>query len=946
VATPLNLLIVEDRADDAELVLAQLRQAGFEPRWRRVDCEPDYVAALSPDLDLILADYHLPQFDAPRALHLMKDRGIDAPFIIVSGAVTEDAAVTAMKAGASDYIPKDKLGRLGATVERELRAAAERKAARHEREVAQTALQRLAAIIETSNDAIFGIDLNWKIASWNRGAEDLYGYTAQEAIGQPVQMLVPVELQDADSDYSAKLLAGTAVPPFETIRLHKSGRRIDVSVAVSPLRDHAGRLIGRAAIVREISERKRAERAVRESEDRYRYIVETAFEGVWVIDGNNRTTFVNRRMAQMLGYTVEEMLGKTPVEFMDADAQTLFRSNIDERRRGGRQPRHDFRFRRKDGSDLWTSLDAISIQDAAGNYAGSLAMVTDMTERRKAEQDLLERTTLYEALVTAQTEVGQILILTDGQTPIYINDAFVRLTGYSREELARLDSLFDLVPADRQLPLPSNLVERLQGERTRNFETEIVAKDGHRIELEGTDLRFEVGKRALVFTVAHDVTQRKAAQRALEQQLTHDALTGLANRRLLRDWIEQLATGANSPFSVVILGLDHFREVNDTFGHRAGDVILQQVASRLNAIIGGEHAVARLAGDTFAALLPGVDRLAATARTTRLLSAMDEPFEVEGQMLDLGASAGIATFPQDGVRADEVLRHADIALSVAKQSRGSCVSYQPDLDRRGANRLALMAELRKAIQDDRIFLHYQPVVNLRTNELIRFEALVRWRDAQGGVIPPAEFIPFAEKTRLIRPLTRRVIERSLRQWRRWHDAGHQLQVAVNISMRDLLDPAFPDEIGRLMQVAGADPTALILEITEGGIMSEPERVLGILSRLKRLGLRLAVDDFGTGYSSLAYLHRLPVDEIKIDKSFISSMSGAVSKSSIVRAAVDLGHSLHLEAVAEGIEDSQTWDLLGALGCDLGQGYYVSRPMSAADADRWMDRWRERALEAA
>jgi len=824
-ARPLNLLVVEDRPDDAELVLAQLRLAGFEPRWRRVDSEPDYAAALSPDLDLILANYRVSGFDAPRALQLLRDRGVDVPLIIVSGLGDEETAVTAMKAGASDFIPKDRLGRLAATVERELRAATERKSARREREAAQAELQRLAAIIENSNDAIFGLDLDWKITSWNHGAEALYGYSAKEAIGQPVQMLVPDEFQDPSSEYSAKLLAGAAVAPFETVRLHKSGRRIDVSIAVSPLRDQAGRLIGRSAIVREISER-------------------------------------------------------------------------------------------------------------------------NLIERRKAQQDLLERTRLYEALVSAQTELGQILILTDGQTPIYINDAFVRLTGYSREELARLDSLLDLVSPDRQLPLPANLVERMGSERTRNFDTEIVAKDGHRIELEGTDLRFEVGDRTLVFTVAHDVTERKAAQRALEQQLTHDTLTGLANRRLLRDWIEDLATGTKSPFSVAILGLDHFREVNDTFGHHAGDVILQQVASRLTTILGSDRAVARLAGDTFAALLPRLDRLAAAAQAIRLLSAMDEPFEVEGQTLDLGASAGVATFPQDGVRADELLRHADIALSAAKLSRGSCVSYQPDLDRRGASRLALMAELRKAIQDDRIFIHFQPVVSLRTNELIRFEALVRWRDANGSVIPPAEFVPFAEKTRLIRPLTRRVIERSLRQWRRWHDAGHQLQVAVNISMRDLLDPAFPDEIAKLVQAAGADPTALILEITEGGIMSEPERVLGILGRLKRLGLRLAVDDFGTGYSSLAYLHRLPVDEIKIDRSFISSMSGAVSKSSIVRAAVDLGHSLRLEAVAEGIEDSQTWDLLGALGCDLGQGFYVSRPMSAADADRWMDRWNERALEAA
>ena len=826
--TSLRLLVLEDVPDDAELVIRQVQAAGFDPTWRRVDTEADFVDALTEDLELILADYHLPGFDARRALEHLVERKLDVPFIIVSGAVGETAAVAAMKAGASDYVKKDELGRLGASIERELRAAAERRMARREREAAQAALQRLAAIVDTSTDAIFGIDLDWRVTSRNKGAETIYDYSTDETIGHHVRMLVPPEHLNVAPDYSAKLAAGEPVPPFETIRLHKDGRRIDVSVAVSPLRDSNGRLIGRSAIVRDITERKQAERAIHDS-----------------------------------------------------------------------------------------------------------------------ERDLLERTSLYEALVTAQSELGQILILTEGSDPIYINDAFVRLTGFSAEELKRLDSLFDLVPPDQRLPLPSDLEQRLQGQRTRSFETTILAKDGRRIELEGTDLRFQAGGRTLVFTLARDVTDRKAARRALEHQVTHDTLTGLANRRLVHDRIESLTTTSGRlPFSVVSLGLDHFREVNDTFGHRAGDLLLQQVGLRLKAQLVDGQIMGRLTGDTFVALLPGVGESDADRDSARLLQSMEEPFEVEGQALDIGASVGVVSFPDGGKDPDELLRHMDIAMSAAKTSRGSVVRYHPELERGGANRLALMAELRRAIHDNRLLLHYQPLVDLRSGRLVRFETLVRWEHPQRGVIPPIEFIPFAEKTRLIRPLTRWVMRSALRQWRTWHDAGRSFPMAVNISMRDLIDPAFPDEIDELIHEAGADPRQLVLEITEGVIMTEPARVMEILARLKRPGVRLAVDDFGTGYSSLAYLHRLPVDEIKIDKSFISAMAGDVSKSNIVRAAVDLGHSLRLEVVAEGVEDTQSWDLLTALGCDIAQGYYISRPLSAAAAEEWMKGWSGRAQVAA
>jgi diguanylate cyclase (GGDEF)-like protein len=387
-----------------------------------------------------------------------------------------------------------------------------------------------------------------------------------------------------------------------------------------------------------------------------------------------------------------------------------------------------------------------------------------------------------------------------------------------------------------------------------------------------------------------------------------------------------------------MLDLDHFKEVNETFGHQAGDGLLQQMGPRLKQQLGESDLLARFAGDQFAVLLPDTDRAKATTMAAKVLDSLDRPFEIVGQLFDLAASIGVATFPLDADSVDSLLRRAEIALFVAKRSRGVFVSYAAEYEKHGASRLTMMAELRLAIQEQQLLLHYQPLVSLRDRSLSGVEALVRWQHPERGMVPPNEFIPFAEKTRLIQPLTRWVLATALRQCRAWHDAGRTIPVAVNIAMRDLVDPHFPDLIGTLLREANVQPEWLRLEITEGVIMAEPERAIEILGRLRKLGVRLAIDDFGTGYSSLAYLHRLPVDEIKIDKSFVSKLAGATSRANIVRASVDLGHSLRLESVAEGVEDARTWDLLAALGCDTAQGYFMSRPVPSEELLPWLHRW--------
>jgi diguanylate cyclase (GGDEF)-like protein len=439
-----------------------------------------------------------------------------------------------------------------------------------------------------------------------------------------------------------------------------------------------------------------------------------------------------------------------------------------------------------------------------------------------------------------------------------------------------------------------------------------------------------------------DITERRRDQKALEYQALHDALTGLPNRLLLAERLGEAlvsARAAREQVAVLILDLDHFKEVNETFGMQAGDRLLEQVGPRLRAEIRAEDMVARLSGDEFAVLMTNTDATAATVKAQCLLEALERPFEVEGQHLDVAISIGISIFPDDGDDANTLLRRADIALFVAKQPRGAFVRFAPEHERQGASRLTLMADLREALQhDDQLFLHFQPLVRLRDRSLAGVEALVRWRHPQRGLVPPLEFVPFAEKTRLIKPLTKWVLISALRQSVSWERDGHLIPVSVNISMRDLVDPEFPETIATLLKAAQAPASSLLLEITESLIMTEPERAINTLTELRMLGVRLAVDDFGTGYSSLAYLHRLPVHEIKIDKSFVAAMAGKADRSNIVRASIELVHSLQLESVAEGVEDARTWDLLRLLGCDLAQGYFISRPMLAEQVLPWLSSW--------
>ncbi|HZQ28358.1 MAG TPA: EAL domain-containing protein [Acidimicrobiales bacterium] len=430
---------------------------------------------------------------------------------------------------------------------------------------------------------------------------------------------------------------------------------------------------------------------------------------------------------------------------------------------------------------------------------------------------------------------------------------------------------------------------------------------------------------------------------AKEHAALHDALTSLPNRTSFRGRVTEALgraqrAGTATSTAVVLIDLDRFKEVNDTLGYGIGDLLLQQIGPRLAGVLRDTDTIARLGGDEFAVLLPDVtSEIVAMEIADRMLEALEQHFDLPEVVVDIDASIGIALAPAHGTDADVLMQRADVAMYLAKETRSGYQVYAADRDPYSPRHLSLLHDVRHALEADQFVLYYQPKAALGSGEIVGVEALLRWMHPELGVILPDRFIPLAERSGLSRPLTLFVLEQALRQLSEWRRAGIELRMAVNLTGRNLHDPSFPVDVARLLASSGLPADSLLLEITENSVMTDPNRVLGVLKALREMGVELALDDFGTGYSSLAYLKRLPVHELKIDKSFVMNMSGDESDAVIVRSTIGLARNLRLRVVAEGVEDKAAWDELVSLGCDVAQGYFLSRPVPPAQLTAWLGR---------
>jgi len=522
----------------------------------------------------------------------------------------------------------------------------------------------------------------------------------------------------------------------------------------------------------------------------------------------------------------------------------------------------------------------------------------------------------------------------------FVNDGFCAIYGRPREEIiGETPVAFGIV--ERHQAIFHSLLQNVFARQAFAAEATAQRKDGQEFELEMQLVPVEDGGQ-LTHWVAflRDVTDSRNEIVALRHQAMHDGLTDLPNRMMLFDRLADALEAARSDgrlIALLLMDLDRFKEVNDTFGHHFGDVLLKQVAFRLRNQLHVDDTVARLGGDEFAIVLTSAldpNAVAMTAR--RILNSLQQPFVVEGQVLEVGASIGIALYPQHGSDARTLMRRADVAMYATKQSNAGFTFHERDEpESRVPDQLSLVVEMRTAIERNEFELYYQPKRHLHSGLVTRVEVLVRWNHPRRGLLMPASFVPIAERTGLIKPMTDWILDKALQQCREWQDAGAPIHVAVNVSAKSLLEETLPSKVQSLLDKWNIDPRFLKIEITESSIMADPAHALAIMSMLQSMGVRLSVDDFGTGYSSLTHLRELPIDEIKIDKAFVLGMLTSDADAAIVRTVIDLAHNLGKQVCAEGVEDAETLRRLEEMGCDLAQGYFISRAVPAAALMVWL-----------
>lgn len=578
-------------------------------------------------------------------------------------------------------------------------------------------------------------------------------------------------------------------------------------------------------------------------------------------------------------------------------------------------------------------------------------------QREEAERQALEaeKQSLKESeeRYRTMTETASDAILTiDAQgCVISASKAVERLFGYAQAEL---------VGQPLTMLLPENLREAHREAFKQYLETgekhvswdrvefPALHKTGKEVPVEISLSEFTQGAQRIFTGIMRDISDRKQNEEVLVQQALHDSLTELPNRALLRDRLQQAILAAHrddTSAALFVLDLNRFKEINDTCGHECGDALLRQVAQRLQRTLRETDTVARLGEDEFAILLPATDNIGATLIARKVISTLDPAFKVEGLALTTSASIGIALYPEHAEDATTLMRRADVAMYTAKRAEKPYVIYAPEQEESSPEDTILMHELRAAMEAHQLSLYYQPEIELRHNRAVHMEALLRWQHPERGFVSPASFIPVAEETGLIKPLTKWVLNESLRQCAEWQRTGLDVRIAVNLTARNLYDPELVDTITDLMEHWGVKPNGLKIEITESALFVDPHTATKTLTALHKMGVGISIDDFGTGYSSVAQLRRLAIDEIKIDRSFVMDMTVNSDNAFIVRSIIDLGHNLGLPVVAEGVQNQATLETVTKMGCDMAQGYYLSPPLPADRFNEWLNKLAQKSQTA-
>ena len=682
------------------------------------------------------------------------------------------------------------------------------------------------------------------------------------------------------------------------------------------------------AIIRDITESKFAEDALRQSEERYRALIENMNELVCEVDSDLRFVYVSPSFESLLGYPAADLLGTDARDLVHPEDREALRS--DETRARGRAV---FRYRHKDGDWRWFESTG---RPYTQPDAGGVIVSRDVTERVLFEEALRQSEDRFRR-VFEDGPVGMALVTADMRL-FQVNSTLCSMLGYSDTEL-KLMSVAELTyPEDVEADL-DQAKKLLQGDiPSYSMEKRYVKKGGDVIwaELTVTLIRDHSGNIAHALCMVQDVTARKRAEDIVRHLAFHDVLTGLPNRALLKDRLAVALAQAHRQagnVAVMFLDLDRFKLINDTLGHSVGDELLRNVGGQLQNLLREGDTVARVGGDEFTLVLPGMTESKDVIKAAqRVLEALSEPRMLAGRDVRVTASLGIAVYPADGRDAESLLRNADTAMYRAKErGKDTFEMYTSSMNQDGFQRLVLENSLRHALERREFIVYYQPQVDLTSMKVVGLEALVRWEHPERGIISPDEFIHIAEETGQIVPLGEQVLRMACEQSRAWQDSGlPPLRLAVNLSARQFQQRDLVDTIALALTETGLPPDQLQLEITEHVAMQDAAFTAATLKRLRDMGVQIAIDDFGTGYSSLSYLKAFPINTVKIDRSFVRDITVDASDAAITRAIIAMAHSLNLTVTAEGVETHEQLAFLRESGCDEFQGYIFSEPVPAHD----------------
>ena len=674
---------------------------------------------------------------------------------------------------------------------------------------------------------------------------------------------------------------------------------------------------------------------LRYSEERFRSLVQNASDLVTIIDGDGTLRYASPSIERLMGYSADDWVGANILSFVHPDDLARISSSLGEvASMPGVHPPRQLRVRHADGSYRYFETTPTNLLDVP-SVQGIVHNSHDITERWQAEDALRHSEERFRSLVQ---NASDLITVIDADTTIrYQSPSIEHMLGHDASTMVglRLTDLIHIDDVARTLAVLQNTMRDATARTSADMRVRDRNGGWRHVEFIGTDQRHNPAIGGLVLNI-RDVTDRKALEQQLRHQATHDPLTKLANRTRFSDRLQQALSRSDRlghRIGILFMDLDNFKGVNDSLGHSAGDRLLTEVAERVERCLRPGDTVARLGGDEFAILLDDVASAEdATRVVDRIFHTLEAPFVLEGKEIIVRASVGIAVSGDDssGGNADSLLRDADVAMYVAKSHGKGCYEiFERSMQVSMMERLELLADLQRAVERNEFVLQYQPMITLQTGELSGVEALVRWQHPSRGLIQPGDFISLAEDSGSIIGLGRWVLEHACRQataWQMTFPHATDWTLSVNVSAKQLQHPGFVGEVEHILHATGLRPDRLILEITESVMMNDAKLMMTRLQELKNLGLRLAIDDFGTGYSSLSYLRQFPFDLLKIDKSFIDDVGSTDQQKELTRAIIELGRTLDLELVAEGIERSEQLSRLLSLDCNLGQGFFFAKPL--------------------